>query len=67
MEGSNELVQRLSTAAGIIMEDTSPTAVSRLPSEPADVETQLAELEQAMRDATVLLQAARILTRRDLR
>ena len=63
----NELIQRLSTGAGIIMEDTSPTAISRLPSEPADIEARLAELEQAMRDATTLLEAARVLARREIR
>lgn len=66
VDDSNELVQRLTTLAGILMEDSSPDAVSVLPKEPADAEARLAELEEAMRDAAVLLQAARILQRRDL-
>ena len=66
MDDSNELVQRLTTLAGILMEDSSPEAVSVLPKVPADAEARLAELEEAMRDAAVLLQAARILQRRDL-
>lgn len=63
----NELVQRLSTMAGIIMEDMSPTAVSHLPSEPTDVQAMLTNLEQAMQDAATLLQAAQVLVRRELR
>lgn len=66
MDDSNELVQRLTTLAGILMEDSSPDAVSVLPTDPAGAEARLAELEEAMRDAAVLLQAARILQRRDL-
>jgi hypothetical protein len=67
VDDSNELVQRLSTAAGILMEDNSPDAVSRLSADPAEVEARLAALEQAMSDAVTLLQAARVLARRELR
>jgi hypothetical protein len=67
VEDSNELVTRLSTAAGIIMEDSSPVAISLLPTAPDELEARLAELEQAMLDATILLQAARVLARRNIR
>ena len=67
MEDSNELAQRPSTAAGIIMEDYSTTAVSILPADPGEAAARLAELGQAMKDAAILLQAAEILARRDLR
>jgi ketosteroid isomerase-like protein len=66
VEDTNELVQRLSTSAGIIMEDSSPDAVSRLSTDPVEVEARLAELEQAMRDAATLLQAAQVLARRNI-
>jgi multidrug efflux pump subunit AcrA (membrane-fusion protein) len=64
---TNELVARLSTAAGIIMEDSSPIAVSRLPKAKRKIEARLGDLEQATRDANVLIQAAQVLTRRNIR
>jgi multidrug efflux pump subunit AcrA (membrane-fusion protein) len=64
---TNELVARLSTAAGIVMEDSSPIAVSRLPKAKHKIEARLADLEQAARDANVLIQAAQILARRNIR
>jgi len=67
VDDTNELVTRLSTAAGIIMEDSSPIAISQLPTAPDELEARLSELEQATRDATILLQAARVLARRDIR
>ena len=64
---TNELVARLSTAAGIIMEDGAPLAVTRPPKARRKVEARLAELEQAARDVDMLIQAARVLTRRNIR
>ncbi len=64
---TNELVARLSTAAGIIMEDGSPVAVSRLPRSRRKVEVRLGDLEQATRDANLLIQAAQVLARRNIR
>ncbi len=63
----NELVARLCTAAGIIMEDSSPVAVTRLPRAKRKIEARLAELEQATRDANMLIQAAQVLARRNIR
>ena len=66
-EDTNELVARLSTAAGIIMEDSSPVAVTRLPKARRKVEARLCELEHATRDANMLIQAAQVLARRNIR
>lgn len=66
-EDTNELVARVSTAAGIIMEDNSPVAVSRLPKARRKVEARLTDLEQATRDANTLIQAAQVLARRNIR
>jgi hypothetical protein len=66
-EDTNELVARLSTAAGIIMEDSSPDAVSRLPKTKRKIEARLRDLEQATGDATTLIQAAQVLARRNIR
>jgi hypothetical protein len=66
-EDTNELVARRSTAAGIIMEDNSPVAAARLPKARRKIEARLADLEQATRDANKLMQAAQVLTRRDIR
>ena len=65
MDDSNELVMRLSTAAGIIMEDACPVAITMPAPEKRD--QVLASLEQDSRDATLLIQAARVLARRDIR
>ena len=64
---TNELVARLSTAAGIIMEVSRPVAVTRLPKARRKIETRLADLEQATRDANMLIQAAQALVRRNIR
>jgi hypothetical protein len=66
-EDTNELVARLCTAAGIIMEDSSPIAITRLPKAKRKIEARLANLEQATGDAYLLIQAARILARRTIR
>ena len=67
MDETNELVARLCTAAGIIMEDTSPIAVSRLSPKAEKVRATLSNLEQATRDANLLVQAAQVLARRNIR
>ena len=62
MDDTNELVARLTTAAGIIMEDACPIAVSV---HPADrVASTLDELDHATSDANQLIKAAQILARR---
>lgn len=66
-EDTNELVARLCTAAGIIMEDSSPIAITRLPKAKRKIEARLDNLEQATGDANLLIQAARILARRTIR
>jgi hypothetical protein len=66
-KNTNELVARLSTAAGIIMEDSSPVAVSRLPKARRKVEARLTNLDQATRDANTLIKAAQVLARRNIR
>lgn len=66
-EDTNELVARLSTAAGIIMEDSSPIAITHLPRARRKIEARLASLEQATGDASLLIQAARVLARRNIR
>lgn len=67
MDDSNELVTRLSTAAGIIMEDTSPIAITRLPEDPAELDERLSDLDRACQDASTLVQAAQVLARRCIR
>jgi len=66
-EDTNELVARLSVAAGIIMEDSSPVAVTRPPKGRRKIEARLGDLEQATRDANMLIQAAQVLVRRNIR
>lgn len=65
MDNTNELIVRLSTAAGIIMEDASPIAVT-IP-DPEKRDQILASLEQDGRDVAILIQAAQVLARRDIR
>lgn len=65
MDDTNELVMRLSTAAGIIMEDACPVAITIPKPETRDI--ILARLEQDSLDAKILIQAARVLARRNLR
>lgn len=64
-EDNNELVARLSTAVGIIMEDACPIAISRQPT--GEVGDALSLLEQATRDANLLIQAAQVLAHRNIR
>jgi hypothetical protein len=65
MDDTNELVARLTTAAGIIMEDSCAVAITVHP--PDRIATALDELEQATSDANSLIKAARILAARDIR
>lgn len=60
---ARELIARLSTAAGMIMEDASVSAVS-LAGHQRKLRTTLSELQQATRDAALLLEAAQIVARR---
>jgi hypothetical protein len=64
MDNTNELVTRLTTAAGIIMEDACPVAITV--HSPDRIATTLDELEQATSDANSLIKAARILAARDI-
>ena len=66
-DDTNELAERLSTAAGIIMEDYGPIAITALPPTAVEIEARLRDLEEATRDATLLFQAAQVLTRRNIR
>jgi hypothetical protein len=64
---TNELVERLSAAAGMIMEDSSPVALTPLPRIREEAEERLRDLDQACRDAGILVQAAQVLSRREIR
>jgi hypothetical protein len=64
-ENENELVLRLSTAAGIIMEDACPLAVSQPPA--GHLADRLAVLERATRDANLIIRAAEVLAVRNIR
>jgi hypothetical protein len=61
----NELVTRLSVAAGIIMEDACPLAITEPPV--GHVEDRLAVLERATRDANLLIRAAEVVAVRNIR
>ena len=63
---TNELVGRLSAAAGMIMEGASPVALTALPAHSEEVEERLLDLALACTDAGVLIQAAQVLARRDI-
>jgi hypothetical protein len=65
MDDTNELVARLTTAAGIIMEDACPVAITVHP--PDRIAIALDELKRATSDANSLIKAARILAARDIR
>lgn len=65
MDDATELVLRLSTAAGMIMEDACPVSIS-VPA-PGSMNPNLADLEQATRDANLLIQAAQVIARRNIR
>ena len=67
MDDANELVARLSTAAAIIMEDNGPLALTALPADNGELSARLAQIEQAGKDVTVLIQAAQVLAQRGLR
>jgi hypothetical protein len=66
-EDSNELVARLCTAVGIIMEDTAPLAISRTVSAGPQVEESLEVLEAAARDIAALVRAAQVAAHRNIR
>lgn len=66
MVDTNELVARLSAAAGMIMEDAGPTALTPLPDDDEQVEERLVHLYLACKDAGRLIQAAQVLARRDI-
>jgi len=66
-EDSNELVARLCTAVGIIMEDTAPLAISRTASAGPQVQESLEVLEAAGRDITALVRAAQVAAQRNIR
>lgn len=66
MADTNELVERLSAAAGMIMEGSSPAALTPMPHDSVDVEERLLDLELACKDAGTLIQAAQVLARRDI-
>jgi hypothetical protein len=63
---TNELVERLSAAVGMIMEDSSPIALTPLPSSTKEAEARLRDLDQACQDASTLIQAARVLSGRGI-
>lgn len=65
MDDATELVLRLTTAAGMIMEDACPVAIS-VPAQ-AVMKPHLSDLEQATRDANLLIQAAQVVARRRIR
>jgi hypothetical protein len=64
-DNENELVLRLSTAAGIIMEDACPLAVSQPPA--GQLGDRLSVLERATRDANLLIRAAEVVAIRNIR
>lgn len=66
MADTNELVERLSAAVGMIMADSSPIALTPLPSSTEEAETRLRDLDQACQDTSTLMQAARVLSRRGI-
>ena len=59
----SELVARLCTVAGMIMEDVLPMALVR-PSDLAETDVNLATLRQAGSDITALAGAAAVVARR---
>jgi hypothetical protein len=63
---TNELVERLSAAVGIIMEDMGAVALTPLPASADEAEARLSDLDQACQDAETLVQAARVLSRRGI-
>ena len=64
---TNELVERLSAAVGMIMEDSSSIALTPMPRMEEEVEERLRDLDQACKDASALVQAAQVLSRREIR
>jgi hypothetical protein len=63
---TNELVERLCAAVGMIMEDSSPLALTPLPSTDEEVEARLRNLDHACQDVGTLIQAAQVLARRGI-
>lgn len=64
---TNELLERLTAAVGMIMEDNGPVALTPMPCAGDELEARLAQLEQACRDGSALIQAAQVLARRRIR
>jgi hypothetical protein len=64
--GTNELVERLSAAVAMIMEDQGAVALTPLPVSADEAEARLSDLDQACQDAATLMQAARVLSRRGI-
>ena len=62
-EDASDLVARLCTVAGMIMEDVLPMALVR-PSDLAETEGNLASLRQAGLDTAALAAAAEVVARR---
>lgn len=67
MADTNELVERLSAAVGMILEENCPAALTSMPPASEDVDAKLAGLDQACKDAATLVQAAQVLARRGIR
>jgi hypothetical protein len=60
---ASDLIARLCTVAGTIMEDVSPIALTR-PGHPSTVETTLRELQRAAQDIVALANAVEVVGRR---
>jgi hypothetical protein len=59
-----ELIGRLCTEAGNIMEDVSPLAISRLPADSQQTRTVIAGIWSAGMDISALAAAAEVIARR---
>ena len=60
---ASDLVARLCTIAGTIMEDVSPIALTRA-TDPSTIEPTLKELQRAAQDIAALANAAEVVGRR---
>lgn len=63
---TNELVERLTAAVGMIMEGGRSAARTPMPHNDDEVEERLLDLELACKDAAMLVGAAQVLARRDI-
>jgi streptogramin lyase len=63
---SLDLIARLSTRAGMIMEDSSVLAIARLPADALALSQSLANLSEATEDIGALIRAARAVARAQL-